>query len=285
MKILTSSLLLAALGLGCSSTQTPAAATAPTAATNNAPVAFGDLDAAIAGPHRSEADRARDVHRHPRETLTFFGIAPGQTVVELSPGAGWYTSILAPLLHDRGRLVAAIPSAEGSRARYAARFREFQATRPDLYGNIQIAVLEPPATVNLGEPGSADAVITFRNIHGWVNDNGFDAVLTAAFTVLRPGGVFGVVEHRAAPGADVATNSRQGYVPEAFVIERAQAAGFVLDARSEINANPRDTRDYTNGVWALPPTLRGGDVERERFVAIGESDRMTLRFRKPPAAS
>ncbi len=281
----SSSLLIAALALGCSSTQTPPANTAPAATTSQAPVAFGDLDAALAGPHRSEADRARDAHRHPRETLTFFGIAPGQTVVELSPGGGWYTAILAPLLHDQGKLVAAIPSPEGSRARYAARFREFQAARPDLYGNIEIVVLEPPTQVNLGRPGSADAVLTFRNIHGWVNDNTFDAVLAGVFAVLRPGGVFGVVEHRAAEGADVATNSRQGYVPEAFVIARAQAAGFVLDARSEINANPRDTRDYTNGVWALPPTLRGGDVERERFVAIGESDRMTLRFRKPPAAS
>lgn len=271
--------VLAALALGCRSAQTPAAATASTS--SNAPVAFGDLDAAIAGPHRSEADRARDAHRHPRETLTFFGIAPGQTVVELSPSGGWYTAILAPLLHDRGTLVAAIPDPAGPRARYAQRFLDFQAARPDLYGNVRRVVLEPPGQVNLGAPGSADAVLTFRNVHGWVNDNAFDAVLTSAFAVLRPGGVLGVVEHRAAEAADPATSARQGYVPEAFVIARAQAAGFVLDARSEINANPRDTRDYENGVWALPPTLRGGNVDRARFVAIGESDRMTLRFRKP----
>ncbi|MEZ4391679.1 MAG: hypothetical protein R3A48_11330 [Polyangiales bacterium] len=275
--------LLAALALGtaCSSTQTPTAA-APAAAV--VPVPFGSVDAALTGSHRAEANRARDTHRHPAETLAFFGVQPGQTVVELSPGGGWYTEILAPLLHDSGRLVAAIPSAEGSRARYHNRFQEFLRTRPDVYGNVQTVILEPPASVDLGPAGSADVVLTFRNLHGWQNDNALDAVFTAVHRVLKPTGVFGVVEHRAAEGADPATSSRQGYLAQAYVVQVAERAGFVLDASSEINANPRDTHDHPEGVWTLPPSLRLGERDRERYVAIGESDRMTLRFRKAPAA-
>lgn len=267
----------------CSGAQT-AATNAPSTAANNAPVAFGSLDAAIAGAHRPAADRARDPHRHPAETLTFFGVRPGQTVIELSPGGGWYTQILAPLLHDQGQLIAAIPAAEGPRARYHARFQEFLRTRPDLYDRVRSVTLEPPTTIELGAPESADVVLTFRNLHGWQNDNALDAVFTAVHRVLKPNGVFGVVEHRAAEGADPATSSRQGYLAQPFVVQAAQRAGFVLDAASEVNANPRDTRDYPEGVWTLPPTLRLGDRDRERYLAIGESDRMTLRFRKAPAA-
>lgn len=272
---------LAALS-ACSSAQTQPQS-APSAAAANAPVAFGSLDAAIRGPHRPEADRARDAHRHPAETLAFFGLQPSQTVIELSPGGGWYTQILAPVLHDGGQLFAAIPSAEGSRARYHNRFQEFLRTRPDVYDRVRAVVFEPPTAIDLGPAGSADLVLTFRNLHGWQNDSALDAVFTAVHRVLKPTGVFGVVEHRAAEGADPATSSRQGYLAQAFVVEVARRAGFVLDASSEINANPRDTRDYPEGVWTLPPTLRLGERDRERYVAIGESDRMTLRFRKAPA--
>lgn len=279
MRLLSTGFLSLLVASGCASRQsTP---TAPAAAANNTPVAFGSLDAALDGAHRPAADRARDVYRHPRETLTFFGVRAGQTVVELSPGGGWYTQILAPLLHDSGRLVAAVPAADGSRAQYHRRFRDFLATRPDLYDRVQVATLEPPNNINLGPDGSADVVLTFRNLHGWINDNGAAQVFAAAFRVLRPGGVLGFVEHRAAAGADPAVSARQGYVSEAATIAFAQAAGFTLEERSEVNANPRDTRDYPDGVWSLPPTLRGGDTDRARFVAIGESDRMTLRFRKP----
>lgn len=278
MKLSPSAFLALALAAGCGASR-PATQTA--ADTSRAPVAFGSLDAALDGAHRPAADRARDAYRHPRETLTFFGVRPGQTVVELSPGGGWYTQILAPMLHDSGRLVAAIPSAEGSRAQYHRRFREFLATRPDLYDRVQVATLEPPTTIELGPDGSADVVLTFRNLHGWINDNAAPQVFAAAFRVLRPGGVLGFVEHRAAAGADPAVSARQGYVSEAATIALAQAAGFTLEERSEINANPRDTRDYPEGVWSLPPTLRQGDTDRARYLAIGESDRMTLRFRKP----
>jgi len=277
-----SALLALTLAAGCGSSQT-SPNTAPTPGANAAPVAFGSLDAALAGGHRSAANRARDPHRHPRETLSFFGVQPGQTVVELSPGGGWYTEILAPLLHDQGRLSCAIPSATGTRARYAANFRTFMATRPDLYGNINVVTLEPPASVDLGPAGSADAVVTFRNLHGWVNDGVAAQVFSAAFQVLKPGGVFGIEEHRANAGTDPAVTARQGYVSEEATLALARAAGFVLEERSEINANPRDTKDYSEGVWALPPTLRGGDVDRDRYLAIGESDRMTLRFRRPTA--
>ena len=283
MRFTSTALLTLLLSSGCGASRP---ATPPqSAATASEPVAFGSLDAALAGSHRPASDRARDQYRHPRETLTFFGIQPGQTVIELSPGGGWYTQILAPLLHDQGQLIAAIPSATGSRARYHQRFREFLSTRPDLYGNVRVVTLEPPATIELGPDASADAVVTFRNLHGWINDQAADAVFAAVFRVLKPGGVFGFVEHRAAADADPAVSARQGYVSEAVVLQLATAAGFTLEERSEINANPRDTRDYPEGVWSLPPTLRQGDTDRARYLAIGESDRMTLRFRKAPAAA
>src|SRR5690606_26429206 len=188
-------------------------------------------------------------YRHPAETLGFFGLTPEMTVIELSPGGGWYTEILAPVLRGNGKLVAAIPSAEGPGARYATRFQEFLATAPELYDHVQTVVLEPPAHVTLGPDGSADLVLTFRNTHGWVRDGIDDEVYAAVFRVLKPGGIFGVVQHRAAEGADVAVTAEQGYVTEAHVIGRAQEAGFELVEKSEINANPNDTRDYPEGVW------------------------------------
>ena len=280
MRFLPSLLLPFALA-ACATTH-PAPAAAPTASAT--PVAFGSLDAALAGAHRPAADRARDQYRHPRETLTFFGVHPGQAVIELSPGGGWYTALLAPLLHDSGSLVAAIPAATGTRAQYHARFRDFLATRPDLYGNVRVSTLEPPASIELGPDASADVVLTFRSLHGWINDNAAAPVFAAIFRVLKPGGVLGLVEHRANVGADPRVSAHTGYVPEAYVIELAQAAGLVLDERSEINANPRDTKDYPEGVWSLPPTYRQGETDRARYEAIGESDRMTLRFRRPLAA-
>lgn len=241
----------------------------------------GDLDAALSGPQRSEENRARDRYRHPRETLTFFGIAPDMRVIEISPGGGWYTEILAPYLRGRGTLVAAIPGAEGRRARYRQAFLDLQASRPELFGAVEVVTFDTPDTIELGPDDSADMVLTFRNTHGMIGDGALDASMAAFFRVLRPGGVLGLVQHRAAEGADASESARGGYVPEAFVIEAATRAGFVLEERSEINANPADTRDHPEGVWALPPSLRHGDTDRERYLAIGESDRMTLRFRKP----
>jgi len=155
------------------------------------------------------------------------------------------------------------------------------ARDPQIFDRVQTAVFQPPEQVELAPAGSVDMVLTFRNVHGWVNSHQFEAVMAAIFRALRPGGVLGLTEHRAAPGSDVAASSQRGYVPEEYVISVAQAAGFRLDGRSDINANPRDTRDYPEGVWTLPPTLRLGAQDRDRYLAIGESDRMTLRFVKP----
>ncbi|MFK7988712.1 MAG: class I SAM-dependent methyltransferase [Sandaracinaceae bacterium] len=242
-------------------------------------VPSGDLAAAIAGAHRSDDNRTRDAYRHPLETLTFFGIQPNMHVIEVRPGGGWYTEILAPYLRDQGELVAAIPSAEGRRAQYRQRFLDRQSSRPDVFGGLETVVFEPPAPIELGEDGSTDMVLTFRNTHNWVGDEGERQAFEAFFRVLRPGGVLGVVQHRAAEGADPQAGT--GYVPEAYVIEVAQAAGFVLEESSELNANPNDTHDHPEGVWTLPPVYRLGDADRATYEAIGESDRMTLRFRRP----
>lgn len=248
------------------------------------------IDAAVAGEQRTPASVARDVYRHPAATLGFFGLEPEHTVVELWPGGGWYTEILAPVLAGEGRLIAAnfprdIPN-EGI-ARMARAFADKLAADPDVYGEVETVPFMPPAQTCLGEAGSADLVLTFRNLHNWLASDALDTVFASAYAVLREGGVLGVVEHRAAPDTSVEAMKKSGYVTEDYAIERAQAAGFRLVARSEVNANPRDTKDYPDGVWTLPPTLRLGERDRARYTAIGESDRMTLRFEKPaggPAA-
>jgi predicted methyltransferase len=238
--------------------------------------------AAMAGAHRTPENRARDAARHPEETLAFFGLRDDMTVVELWPGGGWYTDILAPVLRERGKLVAATPDANGAneyRARGARAFRDRLAAQPAVFDRVALAMLDR-GRIDLGPPGTADLVVTFRNTHNWINDGIEADVYAAAYRVLRPGGVLGVVQHRAPAGAEAKTSAKAGYVPEAHVIRLAEAAGFRLDGRSEVNANPRDTKDHPDGVWSLPPVLRGGEKDRARFVAIGESDRMTLRFVK-----
>ena len=242
------------------------------------------LKAALAGPQRSPAFRARDAARHPYETLRFFGLQPTHTVVELAPGGGWYTEVLAPYLRPRGRLVAAhYARDDGSeeRRRSRASFEAKLARNPEWYGGVQLATLPRGDRFEDLAPAQADQVLTFRNLHNWLEDGTLDARLRAFHAALRPGGVFGVVDHRAAPGTALAVQQRSGYLTEALVIERVQATGLVLDAHSEVNANPRDGKDHPHGVWSLPPTLRGGDADRARFVAIGESDRFTHRYRKP----
>lgn len=243
------------------------------------------IEAAVAGEHRTPANRSRDAHRHPVETLSFFDLEPEQTVVELWPGGGWYTEILAPVVAGEGQLIAATfprDVANEGIARMARAFADKLAASPDVYGEVESVPFMPPALACLGAAGSADRVLTFRNLHNWVASGALDAVFESAYAVLREGGVFGVVEHRAAPGTPVEQMKKSGYVTEDYAIGRAQAAGFRLVARSEVNANPRDTRDYPKGVWTLLPTLRLGDHDRARYEAIGESDRMTLRFEKPP---
>jgi len=257
-----------------------ACASPPTSASSSA------LDAAVAGPQRSDAAKARDVYRHPQATLQFFEIAPTQTVLEIAPGGGWYTDILAPYLHDQGTLYEAqyeSPSpadAAEEQAGRAAFARKLGAT-PAIYGNVTVGTLQAGQFSGFDANGSVDRVFTFRNIHNWIKDGQIDANLRAFYRALKPGGILGVEEHRAAPGTSLQQMIGSGYVTEAYVIEHARAAGFKLDGSSEINSNPRDTKDYPNGVWSLPPTYEGGAVDKARYAAIGESDRMTLRFVKP----
>lgn len=254
----------------------------------SAAAADGDgsrLAEAIAGLHRLPADRDRDAARHPFETLRFFGIAPDMAVIEVAPGAGWYTAILAPYLRERGRLYAAHHARVGGTAyqrRSRERFDARLAADPGLYGRIVVGEQPEPdhGFVGISPAGGADMVLTFRNLHNWMKAGHLDHSLRAFHAALGPQGVLGIVEHRADPGTPVAKMIESGYMTEAFVIERASAAGLVLEARSEVNANPKDTKDHPHGVWSLPPALRGQEVRRDAFLAIGESDRMTLRFRK-----
>jgi predicted methyltransferase len=242
------------------------------------------LHDATLGDQRSEANAARDVYRHPWDTLEFFGMQPTMTVVEIWPGGGWYTEILAPALRGTGKLVAASFGEDSSpayRPRLHKELLQKFADRPDVYDQVEVIDFDPPAKPALGADGSSDMVLTFRNVHNWINGGFEKEVFASMFKVLKPGGVLGLVEHRAAEGADPKESSRSGYVPQNHVIELAKAAGFVLEASSEINANPLDTRDYEQGVWTLPPSLALKDKDRDRYLAIGESDRMTLRFRKP----
>jgi predicted methyltransferase len=231
---------------------------------------------ALAGAQRSDKNRPRDVYRHPAQTLAFFGLTESAHVIELWPGAGWYTEVLAPVLRDSGALTAVVPAGPGVDA-----YRAFLATVPALYDRVGVVTVQPPAALDLGPDASADLVLTFRNIHNWLTGNFASELTGAVFRVLKPGGIYGVVEHRAKPGTSLEVSQKSGYVTEDLVIELATKAGFVLDARSEVNANPKDTKDYPKGVWALPPALIEKDVDRDKYLQIGESDRMTLRFRKP----
>lgn len=240
------------------------------------------LAAAIDSPARSAADKARDAARHPAATLEFFGLRSGQSVIEIEPGGGWYTGILAPFLRGRGSYHAALPPADTAdgvrdRAAFEAKF----AAHPERYGKIQVGTMPVDGRfVGIAPPGGADRVLTFRNIHDWMKDGDLDDMLRGFHAALKPGGVLGVEEHRAPPGTPIGRMIESGYVTEEFVILRARAAGFRLAGHAEINANPRDDHDHPNGVWSLPPTLRGGAVDRDKYLAVGESDRMTLRFIK-----
>lgn len=244
------------------------------------------LRALASGDHRDEGNAARNQYRNPVETLAFFGLQPNMTVVELSPGRGWYTEILAPALAEEGKLVLAygdVEKMEGYVLEMTHAFEAKIAAQEDVYGKIQRAYMHPGHRMELGEPGSADMVLTFRSVHGWHNRNQMATILPALHEVLKEGGILGVVQHRAAEGASVDDVSRSGYMPEDFVIAAIEAHGFELVEKSDINANPNDTKDYAEGVWTLPPSLRLGDTDRERYEAIGESDRMTLKFRKVAA--
>ena len=233
------------------------------------------LQAALASPLRSEANRARDQYRHPMETLAFFGVDPTDTVVELWPGGGWYTEVLSPYLADAGHLWVAASNTAGIEKKIAS---------DPSYAKVKVA------SVKDGQPsaipaGSADVVLTFRNVHNWLGSENnapiADAVFAEAFRMLKPGGTLGVVEHRLPEDTDAAREKGSGYVKTSTVKAVAEKAGFRFVEASEINANPKDTADYPGGVWTLPPSLQLKDVDRDKYMAIGARDRMTLKFVKP----
>jgi predicted methyltransferase len=257
-------------------------------ALSQAMAAESPLEAAIGGGHRTPDYTQRDAARHPRETLAFFGVKPDMTVVEIWPGGGWYTEMLAPLLRERGKFYAAHFNADSTSKYYResrATFDAKLAATPAIYDRVVVTTFNPPQYVDIAPPGSADLVLTFRNVHNWYMRGGGDERVIQAFEAmhraLKPGGVLGVVDHRLPASRALEDQEDSGYMREDYVIAMAQRAGFVLAAKSEINANPKDTANHPEGVWTLPPTLRLGDVDRDKYQAIGESDRMTLKFVKP----
>tara|TARA_B100001179_G_C18551016_1_gene386067 strand:+ start:105 stop:1073 length:969 start_codon:yes stop_codon:yes gene_type:complete len=258
------------------------------AASEAAPVS---LEAAASGSWRSEANKARDAYRNPVETLEFFGIEPDDTVVEVWPGGGWYTEILAPYLKDNGTYYAAMvdPSSPfGQRA-----MESFEAnfiSKPETYGDIQTVILGRDSEPMFAQ-GEADVVLTFRNVHNWMAGSYADKMFDDMYDALKPNGILGVVEHRLNSADTQAPGAPTGYVHEDYVKQLAEDAGFVFVDSSEVNANSADTKDHPGGVWTLPPTMRSQDADGNTFEnydpatyeAIGESDRMTLKFRKPTA--
>lgn len=248
------------------------------------------LEAAINGPQRTPAYVKRDKYRHPEQTLEFFGIRPNMRVIEVLPGGGWYTEILAPFLHDHGKLIeAAVPQTSRNPfiRRMAARYAAKLAADPAVYGRITQEPFSLPDYMALGAPDSADMVLTFRNmhdlifanVHGEWTDVFLQRFLRSAYQVLKPDGILGIVAHRANPEMPVGKSYRMGRLPQAFLEHEAEKAGFRLAGASEINANPKDPR--TMPVWFLPPTLEQGQKDRAKYEAIGEADNMTLKFVKP----
>ena len=276
-------LVILAAACGPATAAQPGSTSAPIASRNGRDA----LREAVAGPQRSDKERARDVYRHPVETLEFFGVREDMTVVELWPGGGWYTAILAPLVRERGKLVVASGDPNGEpKAEPTEDGKAFLARRerqPDIFDRVGWVPVSATGDVVLGPPESADAVLTFRNLHTFVWLKKEQQMLAASFRVLRHGGVLGLTDHRAPVGGstDPKVMGDTGYIPEAYAIQVVESAGFRLVGRSEINANPRDTKDYEGGVWALPPTYANGDKDHAKYEAIGESDRMTLKFVKP----
>lgn len=236
------------------------------------------------GNHRSKSNIARNSFRHPVETLEFFGLENNMTVIEILPSTGWYTEIIAPYLRDSGKYYAAHFSPNAALSYMPAilgQFEEKITQQPELYGKITVRHLNPPHEVVIAPPESADMALTFRNVHNWIMAGQEHEFFASFYAALKPGGILGVVEHRALPGASMEIMKTSGYVTEAYVKEIAAAAGFKFVASTEINANPKDSTMHPSGVWTLAPNYRLGDTERAKYDAIGESDRMTLKFIKP----
>ena len=242
------------------------------------------LETIINSGHRAESNRARDQYRHPEQTLQFFGIQPTMSVIEIWPGKGWYTEILAPWLKQGGGefIAAGFPQDVGPlwRQEMQQEYQDWLSVSPDHYNEVNVIELGPPDLWTLGPDESVDAVLTFRNVHNWVKGGYDKEMFHAMYQVLKPGGILGLVDHRAKKGSDLETMNRSGYLTEALIIKLAEQAGFRLKKKSELNANPLDDRDHPKGVWTLPPTFRLGDDNKGTYLAIGESDRATFLFIK-----
>ena len=271
-KHITLTLLACCAAAGLAGTPAIGTVQQPSAAT-----AAEALAAAVAAPTRTPANLVRDKYRNPAATLSFFGIEPGHAVVEIYPGAGWYTEILAPYLAGQGSLALVATEQQLSRARQKV------AADPATYKSVLFSPLAAWSDATTFPAGSADAVLTFRNVHNWQMQGQAADAFQAFYRMLKPGGVLGVVEHRLPEARPDAEMEKSGYMKQSTVIALAEAAGFKLAATSEINANAKDLANYPEGVWTLPPSLRLGDKDREKYLAIGESDRMTLKFVKPAA--
>ena len=241
------------------------------------------LDEVIASEHRDAKNVARDVYRHPGETLSFFGITPDKQVLEILPGGGWYTEILAPYLMDNGLLAVASfgpdHPVEYLREIHNRLIEKFDG-QPEVYGKVQIGAFHGESYLDDFTDASFDMVLTFRNTHNWISRGGVEDIYRSFYRVLKPGGVLGVVQHRAEAGSNAEETAEKGYVPESYMIELLEGIGFELVDKAEINANPKDTKDYPEGVWTLPPSYELGDKDRAKYAAIGESDRMTMKFVK-----
>ena len=247
------------------------------------------VEQAMNTDHRSPNNIARNQYRHPADTLAFFGLKADMTVVEIWPGGGWYSEILAPVLKDHGQYYAAGFSLIAERTpdwrkNYQRKFEEKLKQNPEVYGKTIVTDLSIPERTEIAPAGTADLVLTFRNVHNWMKGEYAQDVFNSMYKALKPGGLLGVVEHRAKPNTSLEEMITSGYVTEAHVIKLAKTAGFKLEARSEINGNAKDSSQHPKGVWTLPPSLRLGDKDRAKYLAIGESDRMTLKFVKPSAA-
>ena len=241
------------------------------------------LKAAIAGDQRPAEQKARDQYRHPYETLQFFGIRDDMKVLEIYPGGGWYTQILAPYLKDDGKLIVAVydrnPKTQKEwMPKYNKQFTDAFAGKSDVYGDIEIVDMVPPERVELAPAGSVDMILDFRNAHNWIEQGG-DEVATGWFKALKKGGVLGIIEHRRSESKP--NDSETGYIHQKRIVDLMVKNGFELAASSELNSNSKDTTDHPEGVWTLPPSLTLGEDKSAKYLAIGESDRMTLKFVKP----
>ena len=236
-----------------------------------------NLKEAVSSDFRSPENKVRDVYRHPSETLEFFGLRPDMSVVEIWPSGGWYSEILAPYLAEQGKYIIADPASDPRG--YTTKRKAWMARNPKIAEKVTHSVFMPEKSSEIAPANSVDMVLTFRNVHNWSNEAAKKEAFKVFFKALKPGGVLGVVEHRAP--ASKKLDPKSGYIKEADVIRYAKNAGFILAEKSEINANPKDKGNHPEGVWTLPPTLRMGDVQKVKYQAIGESDRMTLKFVKP----